>query len=56
MIEAKLGDAFDALVARLAARAAALARARAQSDQLARQRDPRRWRQSGLIWPLFAKG
>jgi hypothetical protein len=48
--------AFDALAARLAARAATLARAHAAARLLARRGDERRWRRPGLLWPLFAKG
>ena len=42
---------FDALAARLAARAAALAEARA-----ARARAADWWRRPRLLWPLFTKG
>jgi hypothetical protein len=43
------------LAARLAARAATLARAAAEDRFRARRFDPWRWRRSGLLWPLFAK-
>jgi hypothetical protein len=46
-----VSDPFDRLAARLLARARALAAQR----QLARRADPRRWRRSGLLWPLFGK-
>ena len=42
---------FDALAARLTARAAALAQARAE-----RLREPNWWRSARLLWPLFTKG
>jgi len=44
-----------ALAARLTAKAAALAQAHAEARLRARRRDARRWRLSGLLWPLFAK-
>ncbi|WP_170065901.1 hypothetical protein [Novosphingobium guangzhouense] len=47
---------FDALVGRLATRAATLATAWAASRRRAARQDDRRWRHAGLIWPLFAKG
>lgn len=42
---------FDALAARLTARAAAIAEA-----QVLRRRQPNWWRQARLLWPLFTKG
>jgi hypothetical protein len=42
---------FDALAARLTARAAVLAEARAE-----RRRQPDWWRSARLLWPLFTKG
>ncbi len=42
---------FDALAARLAERAAALAEARAE-----RRRRTDWWRRARLLWPLFTKG
>jgi hypothetical protein len=47
---------FDALAARLAARAGTLAVAHATALLLAARQDARRWRRADLIWPLFAKG
>jgi hypothetical protein len=43
------------LFARLAARAARLAEARAETALRSRRDDPTRWRRAGLLWPLFAK-
>jgi hypothetical protein len=42
--------------ARLIAKARALAEARAERTALARRGDPRRWRRTKLLWPLFVKG
>jgi hypothetical protein len=47
---------FDALAERLTDKAQKLAEARAETKALALRKDPRRWRRSGLLWPLFAKG
>jgi hypothetical protein len=47
--------AFDALGARLTAKAKAIATAAAQSRSLALRTDPRRWRSAALLWPLFTK-
>lgn len=47
--------AFDALAARLAARAGKLAAAHAASRLLAARRDESRWRRASLVWPLFGK-
>ena len=44
------GRAFDGLVARLAAKAKALAEARLQARSVA---PPLRWRRAGLLWPTF---
>lgn len=44
---------FDALAARLAARAGTLAEAHLVARLLS---DGRRWRHPGLLWPLFPKG
>jgi len=44
--------AFDALATRLAAKARALAEARAAT----RPTEPSRWRRAVLLWPLFTKG
>lgn len=54
MIRAEAADA--GFVARLAARARALAEAHAERRALARRGDPRRWRRAALLWPLFTKG
>ena len=56
MISAEAKTPFEALAAQLAARARALAEARAESDLLARQGHASRWRRAALLWPLFAKG
>jgi hypothetical protein len=55
VIRAGIAEAGRAFAARLAARAARLAKARAQSELLARRHDASRWRRAGLLWPLFAK-
>jgi hypothetical protein len=44
--------AFDALAARLAAKARALAEARAATSHA----EASRWRRAVLLWPLFTKG
>lgn len=54
MIAADTDGPFEALAARLFARARRLAAARGESRALARRNDPRRWRKAGLLWPLFA--
>lgn len=56
MIAANARNAFDALAARLMARAAVLARASAETRLLARRHDETRWRRARLLWPLFTKG
>lgn len=53
MIEAQTRPAHTSFVARLTARAVAIARARAE---LRRSSDPARWRSPRLLWPLFTKG
>lgn len=53
MIEGKVHPDRQPFVARLAAKAAALAEARAE---IRRRADPWRWRTPRLLWPLFAKG
>jgi hypothetical protein len=55
MIKASASPSLDGLAARLAAKALALAKARATRRALAQRDDPARWRRAGLIWPLFAK-
>lgn len=54
MIAARI-DKGGRLVARLTAKAEILARAHAEARLRRRHRDARRWRLSGLLWPLFAK-
>jgi hypothetical protein len=49
------GIAFDALAARLTARASRLAVARATTRLLAARQDESRWRRAALVWPLFGK-
>ena len=53
MIEAEAAPPASALAARLARKAEALAKARA--DNAAPRRDPWRWRRAALLWPLFGK-
>lgn len=53
MIEAKVRPDRQPFTARLAAKAAALAEARAE---MRRGSDPWRWRAPRLLWPHFAKG
>jgi hypothetical protein len=53
MIDANVRPERASFVARLTAKAAALAEARAE---LRRRSDPRRWRTPRLLWPLFTKG
>ena len=53
MIEAETRPAPTPFTARLTARAAALAQARAQEQ---RGTAPARWRDAKLLWPLFTKG
>ncbi|MBT2135111.1 hypothetical protein KK137_12300 [Croceibacterium sp. LX-88] len=51
MIEAATKGAE--LATRLTAKAELLGKARAEMRK--RRDDPRRWRRSGLLWPLFGK-
>lgn len=53
MISAEPDPQLGALAERLTAKAKSLAEATAVRMALARRGDPRRWRQAGLIWPLF---
>jgi hypothetical protein len=46
---------FDAVAARLRARAAMIGAAFARRQLLAGRNDPRRWRSAKLLWPLFAR-
>jgi hypothetical protein len=43
------------LVARLAAKAEALAGAAAETRRRAARSDPARWRRAALLWPLFTR-
>lgn len=52
MISAEPEPSLETLASRLAARAKALAEARA----IARRAGEGRWRRAKLLWPLFAKG
>ncbi|WP_374406911.1 hypothetical protein [Pelagerythrobacter sp.] len=52
MIEAELPSPAG-FAARLARKAAALARARGESAIRTRRRDPSRWRRAALLWPLL---
>ena len=47
--------AWARLAADLAAKAARIAEAYAETALLARRGDPVRWRRPRLLWPLFAK-
>ena len=53
MISAEPDPQLGALAERLTAKAKSLAEAAAVRMALARRGDPRRWRQAGLVWPLF---
>ena len=55
MIEAKLARRENGFVARLTAKARALAETAAENRLRARASDPWRWRKPGLLWPLFLK-
>jgi hypothetical protein len=55
MIAGKIAEAGRTFAARLAARAAGLAEARAEAALRARRADPSRWRRAAVLWPLFAK-
>ncbi|MXP48073.1 hypothetical protein GRI43_11820 [Altererythrobacter luteolus] len=55
MIKAKLANSSGRLANRLTAAAAAAARSVAENRLRARRRDPRRWRDARLLWPLFAR-
>lgn len=56
MIDARIAEKPQRLVARLAGRARALAEAHAENVLRIRRRDPWRWRGAHLLWPLFTKG
>lgn len=53
MIEARIAERPRIMAARLAARAGALAEARAENILRTAKRDPWRWRMAHLLWPLF---
>ncbi|WP_095012172.1 hypothetical protein [Tsuneonella mangrovi] len=55
LIDAATSPNPNAFVARLAAQAGRIAKARAEMALRERGRDPRAWRQAGLLWPLFGK-
>jgi hypothetical protein len=55
MIDAKLTDSSGNFAARLATRAALLARAYGESLLRERHADSARWRRATLLWPLFTK-
>jgi hypothetical protein len=55
MIEGKIAEAGRTFAARVAARAALLAKAHAETALRTRGHDPSRWRRAALLWPLFAK-
>jgi hypothetical protein len=55
MIDAKLMESTGNLAARLAVRAAMLAKAYGESLLRERRADPVRWRHATLLWPLFTK-
>lgn len=56
MIDADAERGFVALAQDLTRKAAALAEAEAARRVLEDRRDPRRWRDARLVWPLFAQG
>jgi hypothetical protein len=56
MIGASTQPDFDGLAASLAAQAKALAEAQTAAAALEARKDPTRWRQANLLWPLFTKG
>lgn len=56
MISAAPDPDAATLAARLEAKARVLGEARARQTALERRGDSRRWRQAGLLWPLFTKG
>ena len=53
MIRADPKRAFGALTVSLSAKAETAAKARALSRLRARKRDPWRWRDAKMLWPLF---
>ena len=56
MIAAQVESPPERLARQLAARAAALAAAHAESSARKRHGDPARWRKAALLWPLFTEG
>lgn len=55
MIRATIAAGGRALEARMIARARRIAEAAVASRRLALRGTGTRWRQAGLLWPLFAK-
>ena len=55
MIKAKIANSSGRLAKRLTAAAATAARSAAENRLRARRRDPLRWRDARLLWPLFAR-
>ncbi len=55
MIQANVSPDAKGFAARLAARAATLAKAHGESLLRARRNDAARWRSARLLWPLFTK-
>ena len=55
MIRADAKPAAGAFVARLAAKARALAEARVEEEHRAAAQDPWRWRAAPLLWPLMGE-
>jgi len=56
MIVAVTASSFDALAARLMARANAIAEIRALQAKHDRLRGAQRWRRAEWLWPGFARG
>lgn len=48
-------DKSQGLIARLSARASAIAKAHTAARLLRRRGDPSRWRRADLIWPTFGE-
>ena len=53
MIEARIDEASQGLVQRLADKAKAAAEAHAENAVREARHDPWRWRKASLLWPLF---
>jgi len=56
MIGARVSGDLEAVLARAAADATAVAEARVREAALSRAQDPARWRDASLMWPAFAGG